>query len=333
MFVWTDLSTFDFAEARRFYAATLGWDYAALADDYVVGHAGQEPAAGLYPMPERFQQIGMPSFWMSYIRVADIEATVQAAEVHGGRIEVRPQEAPGGGRVALIRDPAGAGFTCYEGDQLATSQQLRHGLPVWHELHVSSLERVQAFYGHVFGWTLRATATPDRHEWVSEDGAVIAGVRVTPNEVKGDKEYWGVYFAVDDLDQATKRIERAGGQVVASERVGEQEARLAYDTQEAAFYVIERAGARTSTTGKRTATDRDVKWKAVLGLILVAVAVLFSLDWVWGVLFLLWALADVRLGATHFIEVVERRRNPVVFWLIVGTWVSLAAYVLLAGWD
>ncbi|MEM8560052.1 MAG: VOC family protein [Bacteroidota bacterium] len=331
MFVWTDLSTFDLAEASRFYAVSLGWNYASLTDDYVVGHAGGEPRAGLYPMPERFQQIGMPSFWMSYIRVSDIEATVQTAEAHGGRIEVHPKEAPGGGRVALIRDPAGAGFTCYEGYQLATSQQHCHGLPAWHELHVSSLERVQAFYGHVFGWTLRATAAPDRHEWIAEDGAVVAGVRVTPNKVKGDKEYWGVYFAVDDLDQATTRIERAGGQVVASERLGEQEARLAYDTQEAAFYVIGWA-TQTNTSGDHAATSSGVKWKALLGLVFIVVAVVLGLDWVWGVLFLLWALADVRLGATHFIEVVERRRNPVVFWLLVGTWVSLAAYVLLAGW-
>ncbi|MEM6783361.1 MAG: hypothetical protein AAF624_06460 [Bacteroidota bacterium] len=64
----------------------------------------------------------------------------------------------------------------------------------------------------------------------------------------------------------------------------------------------------------------------------MALAVVFRLDWVWGVLFLLWAAADLRAGATHFVEYVERRTNPVEFWLIVGTWVSLSLYVFFFGW-
>ena len=65
-------------------------------------------------MPEKFQSIRMPSFWMSYIHVQNIEETVRVAKANGAIIEVSPEAAPGGGLVALIRDPAGAGFTCYE---------------------------------------------------------------------------------------------------------------------------------------------------------------------------------------------------------------------------
>ena len=58
----------------------------------------------------------MPSFWMSYIQVDSVEETVRIAEQYDAKVEIKPQPAPGGGVFALIRDPAGAGFTCFEGE-------------------------------------------------------------------------------------------------------------------------------------------------------------------------------------------------------------------------
>ncbi len=238
-FIWTDLSTFDLAEAKRFYAAVLGWEYFALDDGYLGCFAATDPSAGLYEMPDRFRQIGMPSFWMSYIAVADVVDTVASARAAGAIIEVEPQAAQGG-TIALIRDPAGAGFTCYEGDDRAAAPEpMESGRRVWHELHISRLEVVQPFYEVVFGWRVRPTSERDRYEFVSADGAVVAGVRVTPNEFKGDKEYWGVYFGVRDLDQAEAHIAAAGGTSVVRHDVGARTGLLAMDSQGAALHLLD----------------------------------------------------------------------------------------------
>jgi len=71
----------------------------------------------MYTMPEKFQKIGMPSFWMSYIQVSNIEDTVRKAEEHGAIIEISPQAAPGGGLIAGVKAPlmiwaAGFGMNC-----------------------------------------------------------------------------------------------------------------------------------------------------------------------------------------------------------------------------
>jgi len=241
-FIWTDLSTFDIKAARSFYSQCFGWKYQDMDDDYLSCEADNHSVAGLYTMPEMFQNIGMPSFWMSYIRVQNIHQTVQAAEKHCAKIEIKPQAAPGGGVIALIRDPAGAGFTCYEGDGLGGREDTgKPGRMVWNELHISDLKAVETFYTSVFGWHIKAAHHTDRYEIFDSGNTAdpIAGIQVTSNELKGDKEYWGVYFSVGDLSTASKCIEENGGEIVAEQPLGDRPALLAYDSQGAAFYIVE----------------------------------------------------------------------------------------------
>jgi len=74
-FAWVDLSTFDVSAARTFYSAVFEWTFRGSESDYGICVAGHTAAAGLYEMPDRFQAINMPSFWMSYVQVDDLEHT------------------------------------------------------------------------------------------------------------------------------------------------------------------------------------------------------------------------------------------------------------------
>jgi len=332
-FIWADLSTFNIQSAKRFYSQCFGWKYHEIAAGYLSCQAQGSPAAGLYTMPEKFQSIGMPSFWMSYIQVNDIENIVRVAEQHGAKIEIKPQPAPGDGMIALIRDPAGAGFTCYEGEDLGGRNNGNNpGCLVWNELHVSDLANVKSFYEKVFGWQVRATGVSGRYEIFTsaEHSEPIAGIQVTSNDIKGDKEYWGVYFSVNNLSKAVKDIEKGGGQLVAEQPLGNRLAMLAYDSQDAAFYIVEGASNPDADNGRMQSSlqAQTHKWRAVLGLVIVAVAVLTQANWVWGLLFLVWIVPDIRRGSTHFLEYVERRKNPVVYWLIITTWLVLSVYLL-----
>ncbi len=291
--------------------------------------SNEHSAAGLYTMPENFQTMGMPSFWMPYIQVDSIANVVHDAARHGATIEIESQSAPGGGVIVLIRDPAGAGFTCYEGGGLSSRYVGANPYcVVWNELHVSDLAKVQSFYTHVFGWQIKETNDIDRYEIFasSESTNPIAGIQVSSNEFKGSKEYWGVYFSVSNLYNAAKKIEQNHGEILVEQAVGKNPALLANDSQGAAFYIME--DKRNSHTVGETHNTQTIRWRAILGLAMVAVAVVTEANWIWGILFLIWVVPDLWRGSTHFLEYVERHRNPVVYWLIMATWLSLTIYLL-----
>ncbi|MEM1368398.1 MAG: VOC family protein [Cyanobacteria bacterium P01_H01_bin.15] len=322
-FVWTDLSTYDVRTAKAFYEKCFGWKYNQLAQDYLICGTHQEPAAGIFPMPQKFQALKMPSFWMSYILVEKIGHTVKLAQSLGGKIELPPQTAPGGGRIALIRDPAGAGFTCYEGTVLnKTTDPKIPGEPIWHELHISDLSKIQNFYTQLFDWNIRPSPQPNRFEIYNSLNRKLAGIQVTPNDIKGDKEYWGVYFLVSDLLTMKDRITQAGGEYYEQDPIGASRTAIVYDSQGAALYLLE-------NTSDRPLPKRPskLKWRATLGLILIISAIIFEANWFWGLLFLLWLIPDIKTGITYFLEPIDRRENPYLYWTIITTWVFLSLYL------
>jgi len=56
---------------------------------------------------------GMPSFWLPYFMVTDVDATAASAKSLGGQVHFGPQDIPGTGRFAIIADPQGAAFAVF----------------------------------------------------------------------------------------------------------------------------------------------------------------------------------------------------------------------------
>ena len=71
------------------------------------------------------------------------------------------------------------------------------------------------------------------------------------------------------------------------------------------------------------------KWKAILGLITAWVAIVYDLTWVWGVIFLIWVIPELKYGTAHFIEFVEKRQNPILYWAIIISWIVLSLYLII----
>ena len=76
---------------------------------------------------------------------------------------------------------------------------------------------------------------------------------------------------------------------------------------------------------------KNIRWRALAGLTMGYLAVFLKLNWLWGVLVLLWVVPDIRRGSTHLLENVDRGDNPVLFWLICLTW--LLGGLLLIGFS
>ena len=71
---------------------------------------------------------------------------------------------------------------------------------------------------------------------------------------------------------------------------------------------------------------KTIKWRTIIALILMYIAMLMNLTWAWGILFLLWVVPDIRTGITYFIEPVEKKESPLLYWIIIVSWILMAAY-------
>lgn len=72
----------------------------------------------------------------------------------------------------------------------------------------------------------------------------------------------------------------------------------------------------------------NTKWRTIIGLLLMYLAVWFNLQWIWGALFLFWVIPDIFSGVTYFIEPIEKAKNPILFWIIILSWILMSLYSL-----
>jgi uncharacterized protein len=112
-FQWNELRTRDAERAKRFYASTVGWSFEASAtpdgETYWVALQDGKPVAGLFPLTSpRFD--GVPESWMSFLAVDDVDARVAKAIKAGAELVMPVFDVPGVGRIAMLREPGGAGI-------------------------------------------------------------------------------------------------------------------------------------------------------------------------------------------------------------------------------
>ena len=110
-FCWETLMTPDVARAKEFYGKVFGWRMQSTEGGGTVFAADSTPTgqvADAQESPDAAQH------WRTHVRVEDLDATRERAISLGARVLVPRQEAPGGGRIAVLVDPTGAEFGLYE---------------------------------------------------------------------------------------------------------------------------------------------------------------------------------------------------------------------------
>ena len=70
----------------------------------------------------------------------------------------------------------------------------------------------------------------------------------------------------------------------------------------------------------------SIKWRTILGLVCIYIAMWFNWQWAWGMLFLLWVIPDLITGVTYFMEPIEKKENPILYWIIIFSWVLMSLY-------
>jgi len=107
--VWTD----DVQQSKTFYQSlnTYGDSTRKVqVHEYTYLTSDEQPAFGLVKKPNS----DVPSTWVNYIQVDDVVATVEKVKAFGGDVLMAPTDKVRGGSVAIVRDPAGAGFVIQE---------------------------------------------------------------------------------------------------------------------------------------------------------------------------------------------------------------------------
>ena len=107
---WNELMTDDTGAAASFYGDVFGWQpetrVMSQGQEYTSFKLGDAYVAGM--MAKTADMGDVPSAWMAYYAVDDVDAAADRAREAGGGIVAEPFDVPEVGRIAIIADPLGA---------------------------------------------------------------------------------------------------------------------------------------------------------------------------------------------------------------------------------
>jgi uncharacterized protein len=112
-FGWAELNARGIDKAVPFYKKVFGWtakksDMGEGMPPYNEFHLGDDSIAGGMEM-NPMVPAEVPSYWMVYFKVDDVDTAFKKAAEAGGQEMLAPQDFPGG-RFAILSDPQGAAF-------------------------------------------------------------------------------------------------------------------------------------------------------------------------------------------------------------------------------
>lgn len=214
---WADSTSTDQAKVKPFYAALFGWEIedAPMGSDqfYTMYHIDGNYTAGLGTMPQEMQQASIPSHWINYISVDDVDSLVGKVTELGGKVIAGPFDVFENGRMMSIQDPTGAMVSLWQPkSHIGAGIVNTNGAMCWNELATRDLAAAQKFYGELLGWTFGEDGETGYH-YIKNNGRMNGGM-MEMDDTWGDvPPNWMVYFSVPDIEATVKKAEELGGKV------------------------------------------------------------------------------------------------------------------------
>ncbi len=221
-FVWDDLMTTDRDAAAAFYSELLGWNIKAMpVEGMGEYHMIHRPVAdgddeGLGGIVQLEKEHGLPSHWISYVAVDDVDATCERAAAAGGKTCVPPTDLPNIGRFAVIEDGGGAyisPFKTAHGYLPEADGPPPDSSVCWHELMTNDVAKARTFYSEVFGWkpTDIDMGPAGTYTILKRGDKDAGGIMQMPEAAAGTPPHWLAYIAVPNVDEATAKSTALGG--------------------------------------------------------------------------------------------------------------------------
>jgi hypothetical protein len=108
---WIDLTIADAAGIREFYHKVTGWKTTDVEMGGYKDYCMNEPATGKAVVGichARGENSNLPSQWLIYINVEDLEKSIASCVALGGKVVAAPKNMGKQGRFCVTEDPAGA---------------------------------------------------------------------------------------------------------------------------------------------------------------------------------------------------------------------------------
>jgi len=216
--VWYDLMTTDIARAKSFYADLLPeWNYFTVSVtpdmNYDIIRIGDVQTGGLIGMAPT---AGIPSHWMQYVSVENIDRTLALAEEHGGKVLEPVIPCPGVGKFAMIQDPTGAIIKPFEMECVSVlPSRPMTGMFCWTELYSSDIDVAKEFYSNVFGWKLGSHdfGPNGTYTMFLAGEHPVAGGMTTPHGMNVPS-HWQSYIMVPNVDARTEKAIGLGAKLL-----------------------------------------------------------------------------------------------------------------------
>lgn len=151
--VWREGATTDLERTTAFYTELLGWSYhdsqhgPGLYRHFVVDGVD---VAGAWQITDE----GVPSHWLHYVSVPDVDAAAAVATGAGAKLNMGPFDIPHVGRAVYLRDPQGATVALFRGLSGDAEDRARPwpvGWFCWESLLTPDREGSVRFYAQVAG--------------------------------------------------------------------------------------------------------------------------------------------------------------------------------------
>jgi uncharacterized protein len=126
---WHELNTWEPETALAFYGRTLGWQFepAPLPDGeaYWIARKEGKPVGGIFELTAP-NYAGIPSHWMTYMSVNDIDRAELDTTKAGGEVMRPAVHVPGVGRMAVVVDASGALIGLIQPEDIPELKAVKH---------------------------------------------------------------------------------------------------------------------------------------------------------------------------------------------------------------
>lgn len=246
-FCWSELCTHNWQQGKEFYTALFGWgvDDQPIGPDMFYTMLQKEGAdiAAMYQMEAARIELDLPSHWLSYVAVEDVDVVTAKAEALGARLIHGPHAVGDAGKMALFEEPQGAVFAIWQGMAHPGARKLHEsGTVCWTELATKNAEQSRAFYSQLFDWQSEVEDMEGMLYTQFKIGSDPVAGMLEMNEEWGDiPAHWMTYFAVDDCDAMAEQATHLGGIVCVPPTSIKNVGRFSVitDPQGAVFSIIE----------------------------------------------------------------------------------------------
>ncbi len=217
-FSWADNPSTDVEKSKAFYATVMGWE----TEDVPMGEglfytffkSQGENVAATSPMQPAMQAQGVPSHWMNYVTVADVDALAAKIPGLGGTVVSAPFDVFADGRMMVLQDPAGAMVALWQPKgSIGAGLVNTPGAMAWNELSTRDPQKARDFYGKLLGWEFN-TDDATGYNYILNNGRMNGGI-LPMDESYGDMPpVWTTYFSVANIDEAIAKVEANGGKIM-----------------------------------------------------------------------------------------------------------------------